>query len=503
MSTATPSRLEMRNISIAFAGFNALQDVDFTLQGGSIHALVGANGAGKSTLMAILSGAHDHYRGEILIDGQPVAIHSPLQARRHGIHVVQQEVDVALIPTLSVAENIMLDWLNEPGHWLNWAELHRRAAQLLQQWALPLNPRRRLADCTLAEKQQVLLARALSHRCRFLVLDEPTAPLDRAESERLFNVVRRLQSEGIGIVFISHRIHELSDICDRLTVLRDGRRVSEDAMRGLNGEQVVEKMLGHRLDDIFPPPRPPHPERTLLQVEGLRDRHKLRDVSLRLHEGEILGIAGLAGAGKTELCKALFGAGAVQLERGELRGQPWAPRAPHLSVEQGLALVPEERRKEGIFIDEAIPMNLSVSADDSFSRWSLFNRRQELRWAREIMQRLNIRASGPQQRLARLSGGNQQKVAIGKWLRGDVEVLIFDEPTKGVDIKAKQELFSLIDGLARAGKGVIYASGEFAELIGLCDRICVLWDGRIVAELNAADIDEETLLLYSTGGTPA
>ena len=224
MSTATPSRLEMRNISIAFAGFNALQDVDFTLHGGSIHALVGANGAGKSTLMAILSGAHDHYRGEILIDGRAVEIHSPLQARRHGIHVVQQEVDVALIPTLSVAENIMLDWLNEPGHWLNWAELHRRAAQLLQQWALPLNPRRRLADCTLAEKQQVLLARALSHRCRFLVLDEPTAPLDRAESERLFNVVRRLQSEGIGIVFISHRIHELSDICDRLTVLRDGRQ---------------------------------------------------------------------------------------------------------------------------------------------------------------------------------------------------------------------------------------------------------------------------------------
>ncbi|WP_250131417.1 ATP-binding cassette domain-containing protein [Serratia marcescens] len=169
----------------------------------------------------------------------------------------------------------------------------------------------------------------------------------------------------------------------------------------------------------------------------------------------------------------------------------------------GLALVPEERRKEGIFIDEAIPMNLSVSADDSFSRWSLFSRRQELRWAREIMQRLNIRASGPQQRLARLSGGNQQKVAIGKWLRGDAEVLIFDEPTKGVDIKAKQELFSLIDGLARAGKGVVYASGEFAELVGLCDRICVLWDGRIVAELNAADIDEETLLLYSTGGTPA
>lgn len=503
MPTNTASRLEMRNISIAFAGFNALQNVDFTLQGGSTHALVGANGAGKSTLMGILSGAHNHYQGEIFIDGQKVDIHSPLQARQHGIQVVQQEVDVALIPTLSVSENIMLDWLNQPGHLLNWRQLHRQAAALLQQLGLNINPRQRLEACTLAEKQQVLLARALSHRCRFLVLDEPTAPLDSNESERLFHIVRRLRTEGIGIVFISHRIHELKTVCDHLTVLRDGRHAGESSMQGLSGEQIVEKMLGHSLDDIFPAPRPPHGSRPLLRVEGLHDRHKLRDVSLTLHQGEILGIAGLAGAGKTELCKALFGATPSKLTRGELHGKPWAPHSPHLSVEQGLALVPEERRKEGIFIHEAVPMNLSVSADDSFSRWSLFSRRQELRWALEIMQRLGVRASGPQQKLARLSGGNQQKVAIGKWLRGNAEVLIFDEPTKGVDIKAKQDLFRLIDGLARDGKGIIYASGEFSELVSLCDRICVLWDGRVVAELNAADIDEETLLLYSTGGTPA
>lgn len=502
MPTVTPARLEMRNISIAFAGFNALKNVDFTLQGGSTHALIGANGAGKSTLMSILSGAYSHYQGDIFIDGEKVDIHSPQQARRHGIHVVQQEVDVALIPTLSVAENIMLDWLNQPGHLLSWKQLHQQARSLLGQLELTINPRQPLADCTLAEKQQVLLARALSHRCRFLVLDEPTAPLDRAESERLFKVVRRLRAEGIGIVFISHRIHELSEICDRLTVLRDGRHVSEDTMRGLSGEQIVEKMLGHRLDDIYPPRRPPHGSQPLLQVRGLNDRHKLDDVSLTLHKGEILGIAGLAGAGKTELCKALFGASQANVEHGELHGKVWAPRSPHHSVAQGLALVPEERRKEGIFIDEAIPMNLSVSADDSFSRWSLFSRRRELRWALDIMQRLGVRASGPQQKLARLSGGNQQKVAIGKWLRGGADVLIFDEPTKGVDIKAKQDLFTLLDGLARAGKGIIYASGEFSELVGLCDRICVLWDGRVVAEVNAADIDEETLLLYSTGGKP-
>ncbi len=355
----------------------------------------------------------------------------------------------------------------------------------------------------LAEKQQILLARALSHHCRFLILDEPTAPLDQHESERLFAVVRRLQHQGIGVVFISHRIHELKAICDTLTVLRDGRLIESGPMGPLSGEQIVEKMLGHELSDIFPPPRPPHGEEVLLQVDGLHDEALLQDISLRLRKGEILGIAGLAGAGKTELCKALFGASKSRVQRGELNGQPWRPRDPADSVGRGLALVPEERRKEGIFIEEPIAMNLAVSADNSFFALELFGHRQAWRWAEEVIARLGVRATGPGQTLRRLSGGNQQKVAIGKWLRGDANVLIFDEPTKGVDVKAKTDLFMLIDGLAREGKGVIYASGEFAELVGLCDRICVLWDGRIVAEIPGAEAREETLLYYSTGGAAA
>ena len=497
------SLLEMRNISISFAGFPALRQVDFTLEGGSVHALVGANGAGKSTLMAVLSGTHDHYTGQVTIDGQPVNIRLPHQARDHGIHLVQQEVDVALVPTLNVAENIMLDRLSEPGHWHNWSQLYLQAQRLTAELGLNIDLRARIESCTLAEKQLILLARALSHKCRFLILDEPTAPLDQAESARLFALVRKLKAAGMAVVFISHRIHELRDICDRMTVLRDGRLVSDDSMDGLSNEHIIEKMIGHQLDDIYPPRRPAHSGETLLQIQGMHDKDKLRDISLRLHRGEILGIAGLAGAGKTELCKALFGATPSQVESGELNGKPWKPKEPHLSVEQGLALVPEERRKEGIFIDEDIPMNLSVTADDTFSRWSIFNRRQSLSWAKDIISRLGIRASGPMQKLARLSGGNQQKVAIGKWLRSESQVLIFDEPTKGVDIKAKTDVFRLIDGLAQQGKGIIYASGEFAELVGLCDRILVLWDGRIVAELDTADVDEETLLVYSTGGTPA
>ncbi|WP_122097568.1 sugar ABC transporter ATP-binding protein [Rahnella sp. Larv3_ips] len=493
----------MRNISISFAGFPALRQVDFTLEGGSVHALVGANGAGKSTLMAVLSGTHDHYSGQISIDGEAVNLRLPHHAREHGIHLVQQEVDVALVPTLNVAENIMLDRLSEPGHLHNWPQLYRQAQLLTEQLGLNISLRARIESCTLAEKQLILLARALSHKCRFLILDEPTAPLDQAESARLFALVRKLKAAGMAIVFISHRIHELRDICDRMTVLRDGRLVSDDSMDGLSNEHIIEKMIGHQLDDIYPPRRPPHSGETLLHIHGMHDKDKLRDISLRLHRGEILGIAGLAGAGKTELCKALFGATPSQVESGELNGKPWKPKEPHLSVEQGLALVPEERRKEGIFIDEDIPMNLSVTADDTFSRWSIFNRQHALSWAKDIISRLGIRASGPMQKLARLSGGNQQKVAIGKWLRSESQVLIFDEPTKGVDIKAKTDVFRLIDGLAQQGKGIIYASGEFAELVGLCDRILVLWDGRIVAELDAANVDEETLLTYSTGGTPA
>ena len=346
----TGNRLEMQNISLAFSGFRALSNVAFTLTGGSVHALTGANGAGKSTLMAVLCGTHAHYEGEVVINNQSVSIRSPRDAKLLGIHLVQQEVDVALVPGLSIAENIMLDRLAEPGIAFRWGRLRQLAREALAQLDVSLDVRRSIDSCTLAEKQQILLARALSHHCRFLILDEPTAPLDQNESERLFAVVRRLQRQGIGIVFISHRIHELKAVCDTLTVLRDGRLIESGPMADLSGEQIVEKMLGHELSDIFPPKRPPHSDEVLLQVEGLHDEGLLQDISLRLRKGEILGIAGLAGAGKTELCKALFGASKSRLTRGELNSQPWRPRDPADSVARGLALVPEERRKEGIFI---------------------------------------------------------------------------------------------------------------------------------------------------------
>ena len=325
------SRLEMRGISLAFSGFQALSRVNFTLTGGSVHALTGANGAGKSTLMAVLCGTHDHYEGEISINNQPVSIREPLDAKRLGIHLVQQEVDVALIPGLSIAENIMLDQLAQPGHRFSWRAIRQQARQALAQLDVTLDVRRSIDGCSLAEKQQILLARALSHHCRFLILDEPTAPLDAHESERLFAVVRRLKQQGIGVVFISHRIHELKAICDTLTVLRDGKLIESGPMADLSGEAIVEKMLGHVLSDIYPPARPPHGDETLLRVEGLHDDALLKDISLHLRKGEILGIAGLAGAGKTELCKALFGATKSRVARDDQR-PPLCDRHAHHSV---------------------------------------------------------------------------------------------------------------------------------------------------------------------------
>ncbi|HAK34836.1 MAG TPA: ABC transporter [Pantoea sp.] len=498
------NRLEMRNISLAFGGFAALTQVDFVAEGHSVHALTGANGAGKSTLMAVLAGAHSHYSGEIRLDGAPVSIRSPRDAKRLGIHLVQQEVDVALVPQLSVAENILLDRLAEPGHGFHWRAIRRQARALLAQLEANIDVNQLVERCTLAEKQQILLARALSHHCRFLILDEPTAPLDQHESERLFAVVRRLQNSGIGVVFISHRIHELKAICDRLTVLRDGRLIESGPMAALSGEQIVEKMLGHQLTDIYPPRRPASAQPLLLlAVEGLHDDRLLQDISLRLHQGEILGIAGLAGAGKTELCKALFGASKSRVTRGELHGRPWRPRSPHDSVSRRMALVPEERRKEGIFIDEPVAMNLSVSADSSFSRWSLFGHRQAWRWAEAVIQRLNVRTTGPGQPLRRLSGGNQQKLLISRWVSIGPRILILDEPTRGVDVGAKSEIYRMMNQMAQQGVAILMISSELPEVVGMSDRVYVMREGAIAGELGKDQISQENIMTLATGAHSA
>ena len=495
----------MSNISIEFPGVKALTNVDFKVESGTIHALIGANGAGKSTLMKVLGGVYDHYSGTIKIDGETVEIRTPRDAKKLGIAVVHQEVDTALIPYLSVAENIMLDVLaNEMGRkqLVNWNKIRASARQFLKRVNLDINVRTLVEDLTLADKQRILVARALAGKSRFLVLDEPTAPLSQTETEELFTLMRDLaENQNVGIVFISHRLPEIFEVCENITILRDGQVVAEQSVDSLTQKQVIEHMLGRRFSETFPKTKVDIGE-TIFEVKNLcEENNTVKDVSLTVHAGEIIGVTGLVGAGKTELCKTLFGAFPISSGSMVLHGKQLNIRAPHEAVKAGIALVPEERRKEGILVDEPVYINISASSLQQFCRiFDFIDQKAERAAAVKLIKDLGIRTPDETQKLAFLSGGNQQKVAVGKWLITDAEIYIFDEPTKGVDVGAKHEIFELIGKLAAEGKGIIYASSEIPEILGIADRTYVMYDQTIAKELITAETTEEEILFYSAGG---
>ncbi len=495
----------MKNISIEFPGVKALTNVSFTIESGTIHALVGANGAGKSTLMKVLAGAHDHYTGEILFNGRSVNIRTPRQAIELGVAVVYQEVDMALVPYLNVAENVMLDVMaNEMGRrqFINWKEIRATARKFLKMVNLDLDVRMLAQDLSLADKQRVLVARALAGNSRFLILDEPTAPLSQTETEELFNLMRDLaQNQNVGIVFISHRLPEIFEICDTVTILRDGEVVTEQPTSSFTQKQIIEHMLGRRFDETYPKHDVEIGE-TIFEIRGLTEADRaVKDINLSVRAGEIVGVTGLVGAGKTELCKTIFGALPIGSGEMRLRGQKLNVKSPHTAVTQGIALVPEERRKEGVLVEEPVYTNLSASSLQKFSNMFHFiNKKAERASARKLITDLGIRTPSERQKVAFLSGGNQQKVAVGKWLVADADVYVFDEPTKGVDVGAKHDIFELIGQLAGQGKGIIYASSEIPEILGIADRTMVMYDRTIVKELITAETTEEEILFFSAGG---
>jgi len=496
--------LEMRGISIAFPGVQALDGADFTAAAGRAHALIGANGAGKSTLMKVLAGAYGHYTGEIRIDGREAKIRTPRDAKAHGIQVVYQEVDTALVPNLSVGENIMMEKLvheMKGRHTVRWGELHREAQEVLGRLEVGIPTRKRVAELSLAEKQMVLIARAMTTDCRFLILDEPTAPLSNAETERLFRLVRLLKSRGTGIIFISHRLPELYEICEDITIMRDGRVVARGELKDWTQQQIVERMLGSKWEGQFPR-RTNTPGEVVFEAKDIRDGDRVRGASLFIRAGEIVGLAGLVGAGKTELCRALFGATGPVSGEIRLHGRRLAVGSPFDAVRSGLALVPEERRREGVFVEESVTANLTVATLPRYTRLGAWlSAARERLAAGDIIGRLGVKTPSGAARVANLSGGNQQKVAIGKWLLADAEVYMFDEPTKGVDVGAKRDIYELVAELAARGKCVLYASSELPEIMGLTDRVYVMYDGRIVRELETDRTSEDEIMLYSTGGT--
>ncbi len=493
----------MKNISIEFPGVRALNAVDFNTETGRIHALIGANGAGKSTLMKVLSGAHDHYTGEIQLSGESVEIRTPAHAQKLGIQTVYQEVDTAIIPSLTVGENIMLNQTVQSldnRQWMNWKQLFKQAEDILEGMNLKIPVKKLAGELTLAEKQLVLIARAISSHCTFLILDEPTAPLSHTETSELFRIVRDLAKRNVGIIFISHRMPEIFELCDELTIMRNGEFIVKKETADVDPQQVIEYMLGRRMEDQFPA-RSNTFGNQLLEVASLSDGDKVRNTSFHVKAGEIVGIAGLVGAGKTELCKALFGASPTVGGTVRLNGKELKLTSPHAAVKSGLALVPEERRKEGVLVAESVSSNLTAVSLKKFSKlFGFIDRRSEKNTAQEFIKALGIKTPSESAKVENLSGGNQQKVAIGRWLLADAEVYIFDEPTKGVDVGAKRDIFELIAKLAAQGKGIIYASSELSEIVGITDRVYVLYDGEPVKELETAETTEEELLFYSTGG---
>ncbi|MDQ0156875.1 simple sugar transport system ATP-binding protein [Robertmurraya andreesenii] len=495
--------LEMKKISIEFPGVKALNEVDFSTRTGTTHALIGANGAGKSTLMKVLSGAYGHYTGEIYLDGKKVDIRTPKDAQDYGIQIVYQEVDTALVPYLTVGENIMLnETVNDMGksQFVKWKHIHQKATEILKRMNIKISSKKLVSELTLAEKQMVLIARSISKQCKFLILDEPTAPLSHSETTELFRIVRELVKEDVGVIFISHRLPELFEICEEITVMKNGEFVIKEKIAETTQNKVVEHMLGEKLEDQFPKY---HVEigDTVLKVQGLHDTGLVKNFSMQVNEGEIVGIAGLVGAGKTEICKAIFGASKITAGEISIRGKTVKIKGPDDAVRKGIALVPEERRKEGILVQESVSTNLTSASLGKFSKFlSFVDTRGEKKISKTMISDLGIKTPSSEAKVQNLSGGNQQKVAIGKWLIADAEVYIFDEPTKGVDVGAKKDIFELISGLAKRGKSIIYASCELSEILGITDRVYVVYDGEVAKELETKSTNEEELLFYSTGG---
>jgi len=499
------SVLEMKQITKRYGEVDALRGVDFSVKGGEVHAIVGANGAGKSTLMKILSGAEQATSGTIAIDGQPLVITNPRDAKQAGIHLVYQEVDTGLIPYLSVAENILLDrHAGRKGLLYSPRGAEHAAAEVLARCGFSLPLRSHVEQITLAEKQLVLIARAMAQDVRFVIFDEPTAPLSLTETEALFALIARLKAAGIGIVYISHRLPEVFRVADRISVLRDGRKVLEHVTAAVQVEQVVTAMLGKTFDEEFPK-EPTRIGERLFEGRGLRAGRKVKQFDLTVHAGEVVAVVGLVGAGKTEAARLLFGADPCDAGQFFLKGQEVKYKTPQQAVQHGIVLVPEERRLQGILVEETVRDNLTLSNLHQYAVGGVLRLGAEQDAARSIVQRLGIKTAGLSQIVGRLSGGNQQKVAVGKWLLTDALIYLFDEPTKGVDVGAKSDIFRLINKLAQEQKGVVYFSSELDEAMGIADRLLVMENGRIVKEWHRAEWTEgsvttETIMLYASGG---
>ena len=485
--------LRADSISKTFAGVRALKGVSFELRAGEVHALVGENGAGKSTLIKIVAGAETPDAGTLTVAGTTVRHMTPAAAKALGIAVIYQQP--ALFPDLTVSENIALS-LESSSLWhrVDWLNRDREARELLLRVGAAIDPQRLVATLTMPEQQLVEIAKALGADARILFMDEPSASLTEREVERLFTVIARLRADGVGIVYISHRLDEIFRVADRVTVLRDGETVATRARDAVDRTQLIQLMVGRELSAVFPKRNIALGD-VVFEVRGLASRASgLHDVSLSVRRGEILGVAGLVGSGRTELAESIFGL--RERDAGELllAGAPIRVESPADAIAAGLAYVPEDRRRHGVVLEMAIAANTSLANLGAFARRGIIDRKAERAAAEGYAQRLRIRAASVLQEVGALSGGNQQKVAVARWLATRPAVVILDEPTQGVDIGAKSELHALMQDLAERGLAIIMISSELPEILGMSDRVIVMRKGTIAGELSRAEATQDKIL---------
>jgi inositol transport system ATP-binding protein len=492
--------LTVRGLSKSFAGVRALQDVQFRLRRGEVHALMGENGAGKSTLMRILAGLETADAGEVLLEGQELRSTNARQALQRGISMIHQEMLV--VPELTVAQNIFLGkekkkaWLGLPLRFTNDRAMAAEAEVLLHKLGLDLPPDTPMKYLSVAQRQMVEITKALSNDAKVLIMDEPTSALSDREVAALFAVIEDLRQKGVGIIYISHKMEEIYQLCDTITVLRDGRYISTHPAGDLDRNQLIRHMVGREINDLFPDATG-RPGEVLLSVRGLSQPGKFTDISFDLHRGEVLGLAGLMGAGRTEVARALVGLERPSAGSVVFKGEAVTIRSPRDAIRLGIGYVSEDRKGDGFIPAMSVARNLTLASLPRHRRGLWLSSSSETAAAAAMIQELRIKVAGPGQKVVELSGGNQQKVVIGKVLLTNPELIILDEPTRGIDIGAKQEIYKLIARLTQAGIAVMLISSEMPELLGLCDRVLVLAKGRQTALLPKEELTPETILKHA------
>jgi ribose transport system ATP-binding protein len=483
------SLLEMRGITKAFPGVLALDHADFSVKHGEVHALLGENGAGKSTLIKILSGAVERDDGEIWFDNQSYGHYSPHDAIQMGISVIYQEFN--LVNKLSIVENLFLGREFRKGIFVDKPAMLQKAREVFKSLAEDIDPRQQVSTLSVGHQQLVEISKAILNRAQLIVMDEPSAALSTRELAILYRLIRQLKSEGTSVIYISHRLEEVFEIADRVSVFRDGKHVATKLVSDTNKEELISLMVGHNISGSFPQ----HSQQTsdiMLEVQQLSN-YKLRDISFVLRRGEILGITGLVGAGRTELVRSIFGAdpfsGIIYV-----KGLRADIRSPQDAIRFGISYLPEDRKTNGLLLEMSVRFNMSIASIRQFARHGFVNQQRESTTVQKFVDAVRIKTPSLEQKTKNLSGGNQQKVVLGKWLACESDILIFDEPTRGIDVAGKQEIYSLMNQLVQQGKSIIIVSSELPEVIGMCDRVLVISNGTISAELDKRDLSQELIL---------